>query len=85
MRVDIVRERVSAEVDFTKHEVRDREQYRSHMGAGRACGIDVVEIGRMRTNQLHFKAYQTALAMCLVKLRPKLAKNTVFGYERLHS
>ena len=52
--------------------------------ACRACGIDVVEIGRVRTNQLHFKADQTALAMCLFKLRPKLPKYTVFGYERLH-
>ncbi len=85
MRVDIVREGISAEGELARHELSDREQYRPHMAAGTACGIDVVEIGRMRTNQLHFKAYQTALAMCLVKLRPKLAKNTVFGYERLHS
>ena len=54
------------------------------MAAGRAIGIDVVQIGRMRTNQLQFKADHTALAMCLFKLRPKLPKYTVFGYERLH-
>jgi hypothetical protein len=54
------------------------------MAAGGACGIDVVEIRRVGTNQLHFKADQTALAMCLFKLRPKLPKYTIFGYERLH-
>ena len=63
MRVDIVREGISAEGELARHEVRDREQYRPHMAAGRASGIDVVEIGRVRTNQLDFEADQTALAM----------------------
>lgn len=84
MRVDVVGEGISAEAELARHEVRDHEQYRPHMAAARACGIDVVEIGRMRTNQFHFKADQKALAMCLFKLRPKLPKYTVFGYERLH-
>jgi hypothetical protein len=44
----------------------------------------VVEVGRVRTNQLHLKADQTALTMCLLKLRPKLPKHTVFGYEGLN-
>ena len=44
----------------------------------------MVEIGRVRTNQLHFKADQMALAICLLKLGPKLGKYTIFGYERLH-
>ena len=44
------------------------------MAAGRTCGIEVVEIGCMRTNQLDFKADQTALAMYLFKLRAKTAR-----------
>ena len=44
----------------------------------------MVEIGSVRTNQFHFEAGQTALTMCLFKLRPTLPKYTVFGYERLH-
>ena len=50
------------------------------MAAGRACGIEVVEIGRVRTNQLHFKADQTALAMCLFKLRPNY-ENTPYSVK----
>ena len=65
--------------------IRDREQDRPDMAADRACGIEVVEIGCVRTNQLHFEADQTALAMCLLKLRPQLPEYAVFGYERLHS
>ncbi|MGA7400231.1 MAG: hypothetical protein WCC99_10800 [Candidatus Sulfotelmatobacter sp.] len=84
MRVNIVSEGISAEGELSRHKVRDCEQYRPHMAAGRACGIDVVEIGRVRTNQLHFKADQMALAICLLKLGPKLGKYTIFGYERLH-
>jgi len=84
VRVDIAREGISAEGELYRDKVRDREQYRPHMAAGRACRINVVEIGRVRTNQLYFKADQTALAMYLFKLRPKLPKYTVFGYERLH-
>jgi hypothetical protein len=44
----------------------------------------VVEIGRVRANQLYFEANNTALTVCLIKLRPKLPKYTVFGYKRLH-
>ena len=36
------------------------------------------------TNQLEFEADQTALAMYLLKLGPKLPEYAVFGYERLH-
>jgi hypothetical protein len=54
------------------------------MAAGRTCGIEVVEIGFMKTNQLEFEADRTALAMYLLKLGPKLPEYAVFGYERLH-
>ena len=54
------------------------------MAAGRTCGIEVVEIGCMKTNQLEFEADQTALAMYLLKFGPKLPKYAVFGYKRLH-
>jgi len=42
------------------------------MAAGRTRGIEVVEIGCMKTNQLEFEADQTALAMYLLKLGPRL-------------
>ena len=84
MRVDVICKEISAEGELFRHKVRDREQYRPHMAAGRACGIDVIEIRLVRTNQLHFKAGEMALAVCLVKLRPILPKYAVFGYERLH-
>jgi len=85
MRVDIVREGVFAEVCLPRQKVRDREQYGPDTPASTTRGIDMVEIGCMRTNQLHFKADETALAVCLLKLRPRLPKNAVFGYERLQS
>ena len=34
----------------------------------------------MRTNQLHFKTRQTALAICVLKLWPILPKHAVPGY-----
>src|SRR5215469_11353270 len=85
MRVDIVREGVFAEVCLPRQKVRDREQYGPDTPASTTRGIDMVEIGCMRTNQLHFKANETALAVCLLILWPNLPKAVVFGYERLQN
>lgn len=84
MRVNIVREGVFAERCLSGQKARDREQYGPDIPASRTCGIDVAESGSVRTNQLHFKANETALAVCLFKLRPNLPKYAVFTYERLH-
>ena len=84
MRVDIVREVISAKASLPRHSIRDREQDGPDMAAGRTRGIEVVEIGCMKTNQLDFEANQTALAMYLLKLGPQLPEYAVFGYERLH-
>ena len=54
------------------------------MTAGRTPRIEVVKIGCVKTNQLDFEANQTALAMYLLKLGPRLPEYAVFGYERLH-
>jgi len=80
MRVNIVREGVLAEACLSRQKVRDRQQYGPDIPASRTGGIEVVEIRHVRTNQLHFEANQTALAVCLFKLRPKLPKYAVFGY-----
>jgi len=53
------------------------------MAAIRTRGIEVVEIGCMKTNQLDFEANQTALAMYLLKLGPQLPEYAVFGYQGL--
>ena len=85
MRVDVVREGGFAEACLPRQKVRDREQYGPYIPASTTRGVDVVEIGWMRTNQLHFKADETALAVCLIKLWPRLPKDAAFGYERLQN
>ena len=84
MRVDVVREVISAKASLPRHSKRDREQDGPDMAAGRTCGIEVVEVGCMKTNQLEFEVDQTALAMYLLKLGPKLPEYAEFGDERLH-
>ena len=45
----------------------------------RTRGVDVVEGGRMRSDQLDLQTREPTLAAGLLKLRPLLPEDTVFG------